>query len=75
MTEQTKTRQTARDLEVSRETVERLDDIITDLVDAEPTLRRFLVPSELDDQQYVLDVEALRAEADEARNNREEIAA
>lgn len=66
---------TARDLEVSRETVTRLDSVIRDLIDAEPKLQRFLAPSELDDQQYVLDVEALRAEADDARIAMEPITA
>lgn len=68
-------RTTARDLAVTRETVERLDGIIVDLVDAEPALQRFLAPSELDDTTYVLDVEALRAEADEARNDKEALTA
>lgn len=68
-------RTTGRDLAVSRETVERLDGIIVDLVDAEPALQRFLVPSELDDTTYVLDVEALRAEAIEARINKEALTA
>lgn len=75
MTTQVRPRQTARDLEVSRETVVRLDGIITDLFDAEPELARFLVPSEIDDRTYVLDAEALRAEADEIRDNKEAPAA
>lgn len=68
-------RQTARDLEVSRETILRLDGIITDLCDVEPALARFLVPSEIDDRTYVLDAEALRVEADEIRDNQEATAA
>lgn len=69
-------RQSARDLEVSRETILRLDGIITDLFDVESeALSRFLVPSEIDDSTYVLDAEALRAEADDIRDNKEAIAA
>lgn len=69
-------RRTARDLEVSRETILRLDGIITDLFDVESeALSRFLVPSEIDDRTYVLDADALRAEADEIRDNKEASAA